>query len=69
MTLENRIVVVVSAIGADVKSAQSRLNAVEGRGELFVQSTPPSSNSKYMWIQTDYGVPGSITLWIEDGQP
>jgi len=69
MSLEGRIVAVVSAIGADVKSARARLTEVENRGNLFVQDSAPTHVGNYMWLQTNYQVPGGMALWVEDGQP
>lgn len=36
---------------------------------LFIQDDAPVTDApKYMWLQTNYGEPGSFTFWFEDGE-
>lgn len=34
---------------------------------LYIQDTQPTDTNKYQWIQTNIGVPGSFTIWFNDG--
>lgn len=34
---------------------------------VFIQDTQPVAPAPYLWIQTNYGSPGCVTFWIEDG--
>lgn len=44
------------------------VNTGEDDVRLFIQPTQPTvpAGVKYLWVQTEYGGPGGITVWYED---
>ena len=54
--------------GSFIRPTDQADEPVGGNGNVYIQDEQPLEAGPYLWIQTNYGGPGCVTFWIEDGQ-